>query len=330
MASFNDMRMGKGILGKIGPSVGKNMDADGIASGASPAPSQPQGSADTPMVMDDAQSKLLRDQNYEALTDSLLTNYNMRMNSQKYLRNALAAQGLNANGYGNTASIGINTTAMNNANAALQNYYSQESQITADLTARNEQKAQESDNQLAQFIINYGNGDLDKIHSFLENYGYWDRDANDYSQAFKSLDSARQSYLKGLVEAAASQTQATPGSDIKYGDGKLSDWLTNNTVPGYDYESLRKSKWGVGQGATNTLDDGANGVANELNVMQAGIEGGQYKNGDVFKLTNNKGGWETYVLYYGGKYWRVNKEFYDSYRGGSHWSIRDGHDTVKE
>lgn len=326
---MNEMK--NSVLSRISGSVGDNL---GRSRDTNPSVGLTGTSNDeTPMVMDDAQSKLLRDQNYQALADSLLTNYNMRMNSQKYLRNALAAQGVNANGYGSTANIGINTTAMNNANTALQNYYKQEDQITSDLASRNDAAQKESDNQLAQFIINYGNGDLDKIHSFLENYGYWDPSANngegDYSDAFKSLDSARQSYIKGLVEAAGTQ-DTTPGANIKYGDEKLSTWLTQNSVPGYDYESLRKSKWGIGEGATNTLDSGGNGVANELDVMQAGIEGGQYKNGDVFKLTNNNGGWETYVLYYGGKYWRVNKEFYDNYKGGSRWSIRDKHSTVKE
>lgn len=298
-----------------------------------PTQTQPSVTPNSSLALDDAQSKLLKEQNYTALANNLISNYNMKMNSQRYLQNSLASIGVANSGYGSTAQIGINTTAANNAATALQNYWATQDKINADLATRNDAKQTESDNQLAAFITNYGNGDKAKIDSFFQDYGYKDANGN-WTDKFNQLDASRQSYFRSLENASVDTSLQSSDSGIRYGDKLLSDYLGANSIPVYDYEGLKSSKWGAGEGARNTLADGKNGVKTELEMMQAGIEGGQYRSGDVFKLTNkggnNGGGWSTYVLYYQGKYYRVNEDFYNSYRGGSRYQLWGDKYATKE
>lgn len=280
---------------------------------------------------DDALAKAKRDQNYKSFYNTAIQLYNMKNNANKYLSNQLASQGLNTQGYGSSAQIGVNNQAANLYAENLQNYNNNEQEITNDAISRNESNQAEQDNQLVTFIQNSiaNGGGTEQINKFLQNYGYMDESGN-YTDKWNSLDDSRKAYIQSVIDGADTTTEpeGTISSNIKYNDMSLEKWLAYNELKAYDWNSLKTSKWGSGEGANNALDS-SSGVANELNKLEEGINADRFKSGDVFKLGHGNNEWTVNVLYYNGKFYRVDDNFYNTYTGNK-YNIYDSNKIVKQ
>lgn len=168
---------------------------------------------------EDAKAKALSDQNYKAYLNTAIQQYSMKNNTQKYLNNELASRGLNSQGYGTSAHVGINNHAINLYNQNLQNYNQTEQQIQSDLLDRQEQLSAEKDNQLVTFLSQAENQEA--INKYMQNYGYMNKDGS-YTEEWNNLDPTRKAYIQSVVDMNNNQNTSQPqvGGVLEYADDK--------------------------------------------------------------------------------------------------------------
>ena len=242
-------------------------------------------------IYDDALAKAKREQNYKAYYNSAIQAYNMKNRAQKYLDNALANQGLNTQGYGSSAHVGINNQAINLYSQAQSDYNTNAQQITEDAMNRKEEKDTELDNQLITFIQNaIDNGDYDSIDKYLENYGY-KKDGE-----WTNLSDDRQAYIRSMIDTAGDTSSTNQWAQYY---SSIDDLLGSN------YSNRNGETYTIGEGfnnQTNTLFD-------ELNKGTIGV-------GDYVHMNNNWGDNVYFVVTKNGLKQVTQEEYTQNCNGG--------------
>lgn len=227
-------------------------------------------------VYDDALAKAKREQNYKSYYNTAIQAYNMKNRAQKYLDNALASQGLNTQGYGSSAHVGINNEALNLYAQAQSDYNNNEMQITEDAINRYDQKQTEQDNQLITFIQNaIDNGDKDAINKYLQNYGYLDEYGNQ-TDKWNNLDDDRKAFIQSVID----------GKDLGTANDNMGNYYNNQ-------DAFKAGTYINRNGEVYTLGEG---FSNECNELFTKISNGTYKYGTTIHM-KNKWGDDIYLEY---------------------------------
>lgn len=191
-----------------------------------------------PTVYDDALAKVKRDQNYKSFYNNAIQLYNMKSNAQKYLDNEMASNGLQTQGYGSSAKVGINNQAINLYEKNFKDYNDTEQTITQDAFNRYNDKQVELDNQLVTFLQNdINNEDSDAINKHLTNYGYMQQNEDgsySYTDKWTNLDADRKAFIKSLIDSSSSKGDTTfYGSNYNYSeDGEVPTYDSSNKLVG--------------------------------------------------------------------------------------------------
>lgn len=285
-----------------------------------PAPKTPE--IDPSAVYMDEIEAAAHDKNYKALLDADIAAYQLKMNTQKYLRNGLAAQGLDNQGYGTSAHVGVENTAANLYAQNLENFNQAESEEHTAAIGRQEAASTESDNQLVTFL-QYSDGSSESIAGYMDKYGYVQGDDGNWykkgDDGKADLSKPASNYVQAAVQSASenatsSSVDYSSNSDDSIVSGAQS-FLQNYASKysgvnsnGYgSVDDLRKVTVGnKDNGSTDSLN---NIVKNELNYLEARINTGTIADGTLFKLQRGNGYGEAYlVLYLGGKLYIVSDD----------------------
>ena len=217
------------------------------------------------VYMDEIQ-KAMSEKNYKALLQSDIAAYNLKQNSQKYLDQMLAGQGLAGQWYGTSAHIGIENSAQNLYAQNLENYAESERQALVEAQERKDAADLENDKQLYFYLTN-SDGSDDSIAQYMANYGYTLKDGK-------------------WVDANGNEASGYVLSAIQYAKDNA---VENEGIRGAYYGSLEAL-----MGATYIDKDG--GVSNfndnfskESEYIYTKAINGQYDDGTVIKVTNGRG-----------------------------------------
>ena len=277
--------------------------------------------------------KAASEKNYKTLLQSDIAAYNLKMGTQKYLNNALAAKGLGTQGYGTSAHVGVENQAQNLYAQNLENYNEAEATALSEAQARQKEEeektiaeakaeATESDNQLVTFL-QYSDGSEESVAGYMDKYGYvqggdgyWYKKDKDGKPDTSQPASA---YVMAAVQSAtenASSGAPTYGSEssntvTQGAQNALTQWASSYSgidKNGYGSVSdLRSAVVGrVDNEQTGTLESV---IKNELDYLEARINTGTIADGTLFKLQRGSGRGEAYlVLYYGGRLYIVSDD----------------------
>jgi hypothetical protein len=290
--------------------------------------------------MDEIQ-KYQHEKNYKALFNSDIAAYNLKQQTQKNLNNELASSGMQTQGYGTSAHVGVENNTANlysqnqQAYNEAENTAAEEAQTRADTNAEKaETAATESDNQLATFL-SYSDGSDDQISSYMKNYGYtlqsdgtWkDKDGNQPSN-----------YILSTIESVKNGT-ATTNTDIEVDSTKKStyDSTLTGAEGGVSFVNANKSTYSgintagyssndiasatVGNKDNTSTDTLKNIVGDEVQAMVNYVKDGKATDGTLFRLQRGSGKGETYlVMYVNGKFYLCSDD--DREQDGSQVSNR--------
>ena len=261
--------------------------------GGNPTDAGGDGGNDATNIYLDEIQKAASEKNYKTLLQSDIAAYNLKMNTQKYLNNNLAASGLNTQGYGTSAHTGVENTAQNlyAQNLATYNEAEQTAQTAAE--ERADTKSTENDNQLVTYL-QYSDGSDEQIANYMANYGYtkdedgvWkDADGNKASAYILSaIESAKNNHAATGSEFAASVTSGKSGADASI----LSKW---------DDKTLMK----------NTFGDNYEKYSNEIKYMFNNPEfQEQVTDGLTVHLVNGQDdSYGAYFIYYNGSWYKTD------------------------
>lgn len=254
------------------------------------------GGGDATNIYLDEIQKAASEKNYKTLLQSDIAAYNLKMNTQKYLNNNLAASGLNTQGYGTSAHTGVENAAQNlyAENLATYNEAEQTAQTAAETRA--DAKSTENDNQLVTYL-QYSGGSDEQIANYMANYGYtqdangvWkDANGNEASAyVLSAIESAKANHTTSGSEFAASVIGA---SDRKSGTNAsiLSKW---------NDKALMKYEFG----------DNYEKYSNEIKYMLQNSEfQEQVTDGLTVHLVNGQDdSYGAYFIYYNGSWYKTN------------------------
>lgn len=286
-----------------------------------PAPKTPE--IDPSAVYMDEIEAAAHDKNYKALLDADIAAYQLKMNTQKYLENGLAAQGLGNQGYGTSAHVGVENTAANLYAQNLENFNQAESEEHTAAIGRQEAASTESDNQLVTFL-QYSDGSSESIAGYMDKYGYVQGDDGNWykkgDDGKADMSKPASNYVQSAIQSATENAAANGSADysansdpnvVSGAQNALQNWGSKysgiNTNGYASVSDLRQAV--VGNRDNSTTDKLQNIVTNELNYLEARINTGTIADGTLFKLQRGNGFGEAYlVLYLGGKLYIVSDD----------------------
>lgn len=228
------------------------------------------GDANLDSVYEDAMSRSIKTQNYKDFYNAAIQNRVFEQNSQKYLNNTLASQGLNNMGYGTSMMAGITNAANNRSSEAYDAYL--QANREADQAALSRQE--DNIDSLLQEIAAGGERSAE-LNQFLVNAGYMDPDGN-YTESFNALTPAQQARIKNAMAIA----NAAKGN-------------TGESATGISLDALKARTFGDDRDA-QTMDAKFN---YELTALNNAVNNGNIKAGEVVKMTNSNTGETAYVRY---------------------------------
>lgn len=249
----------------------------------------PTPAQDPNAIYADEIQRAMSEKNYKALLNADIAAYNLKMNTQKHLDANLAAQGLGSQGYGTTAHVGIDNSAMNLYAQNLENYNANESQYLAEAQERKTQQEQEFDNQLFQFLNLYSDGSEASIASFMDKYGYELRDG---VWVNKQTGEPAAPYIQGAVQATMEGNASTQEGT------KLADFVTsaiNSNPTGPNSE--------VGYGRDTAMKGQVDSFYEHVNKL---VESGDIKEGTAINWRDGR--W--YAIYHDGKFYFISEDYY--------------------
>ena len=280
----------------------------------------------TAIYMDEIH-KAASEKNYKALLNADIAAYNLKMNTKKYLDNELASRGLNTQGYGTSAHIGVDNAAANLYAQNLENYnQANEDALVAaqerEKEAINEAKANatEADNQLVTFL-QYSDGSDESIANYMDKYGYklkdgvWvNKETGEPASAY--VQSAVQSAMEngsssGTNAYRTDYSEISPATITAGAESVLANWASNyKNVDKNGYESAEALRDAVvGNKDNSSTDKLGNIVGFELGKLQKMIDNGSLKDGTLIKLQRDSGYHEAYlVLYLNGRLYVVSDD----------------------
>lgn len=279
----------------------------------------PQQDLDT--VFMDEIHKAVSEKNYKNFLQSNIAAYNLKMNARKYLGNTLASQGLGSQGYGTTAHIGVENQAQNLYAQNLENYHQNELDALTEAKQRQETNLLEKDKELAEYLGKTDGSD-DQIAAQMSNYGYvqaqdglwYKKDAEgkpDKSSPAPNFITGMITYMKQQGTTAPQYGSTATDSEIANAQNFLKAYAVgkdeNGNPTGYDsVADLRGIK--VHTGDDSKTDETLGYIVNdELKTLENRLNGGNIKDGTLFKLQNGGDKHEAYlILYLGGKLYLVS------------------------
>lgn len=251
------------------------------------------GGGDATNIYLDEIQKAASEKNYKTLLQSDIAAYNLKMNTQKYLNNNLAASGLNTQGYGTSAHTGVENAAQNlyAENLATYNEAEQTAQTAAETRA--DTKSTENDNQLVTYL-QYSDGSDEQIANYMANYGYT-QDANGVWKDANGNEAS--AYVLSAIESAKAN-HTTSGSEFAASvvEGKSG---TNASI---------LSKWSDKALMKNTFGDNYEKYSNEIKYMLQNSEfQEQVTDGLTVHLVNGSDdSYGAYFIYYNGSWYKTD------------------------
>ena len=244
------------------------------------------GDANLDSVYEDAMSRSIKTQNYKDFYNTAIQNRVFEQNSQKYLNNTLANQGLNNMGYGTSMMAGITNAANNRASGAYDAYL--QANREADQAALSRQE-DDIDSLLQE--ITAGGERSAELNQFLVNAGYMDTDGN-YTESFNALTPAQQARIKNAMAVA----NASQGN-------------TGKSEAGVSLETLAGSTYGDDANAKTMSEK----FRDELIALQNAANNGSLKEGDAIVIRNGNDGSEAYLVYNSdGTFSQISAEQYNA------------------
>ncbi len=211
---------------------------------------------------DDAYRKLVHDKNYSALTEKLISNYNAKQQTQKYLQNNINALGYANSGYGASMQANTQNTYNNLYAQDLSSYRNAELQADEEALTRKENLAKEKDEQLVTYLQNAANNgaSVQQLDTLMGNYGYKYDNEKGWIDANGNSASA---YVKSMYDTASMNNNGTSG--------------------GYSIEQLRSIKSGDNYNASSIAES----FDRETRALQNYAASGKLHEGDVIRLQHN-------------------------------------------
>lgn len=276
---------------------------------------------DPASVYADEIQKAASEKNYKALLQADIAAYNLKRQTQKYLGNELAMQGLGNQGYGTTAHVGIENQAQNLYAQNLANYNLAQADAATQAQKRAEDQSLDNDKELTSWLQGVY-GDPEGVAEQMGNYGYvQDADGKWYKKdADGNPDKTRPA--SSYVSAAASDALRQGNAAANYGNqsnskivagarSALQNWASK--YEGVDQNGYA-SATDLGEASVGRLDNSGTGklkdvVGNELKALESRIKTGTIADGTMFKLQRGGGHGEAYlVLYLDGKLYLVSDD----------------------
>lgn len=225
--------------------------------------------------------KAASEKNYKALLQNDIAAYNLKMNTQKYLDNALASQGLGSQGYGTSAHVGASNLGAQLYAQNQEAFDQAESDALLAAQERQTASATENDNQLATFL-QYSDGSEESIASYMGKYGYTKNNDGVWVDANGNPAS---SYIQAAAQSASENAGGNASAYAKYS----SLIAQGNEGNGFAVTDLEKMA-------------NINGIKNggEVGDLLAAIQNGEIKNGTVIRLNTVKLNGQKYYVYING------------------------------
>lgn len=286
------------------------------SSNAAPTPTTDPSS----VYMDEIQ-KATVEKNYKTLLKSDIAAYNLKMNTQKYLNNSLAAQGVGTQGYGTSAHIGAENNASQLYAENQENFNDAEATAASEAQTRADTAGTENDNQLVTYL-QYSDGSDEQIAEYMKSYGYtqqsdgtWkDSNGNQPSSYVKSaIYSAKNGSSSSSSTVKVDSTSSTAYDGSKYGTDQMADngvGFVNAYKSSYDgvssdgYTTENVKSLTVGNKDNTSTDTLKNIVGDEVQLMINYVKDGKASDGTLFRLQRGSGYGEAYLVMY------VNGKFY--------------------
>ena len=263
------------------------------------------GSSGTNIYLDEIQ-KAASEKNYKTLLQSDIAAYNLKMNTQKYLNNNLAASGLNTQGYGTSAHAGVENAAQNlyAENLATYNEAEQTAQTAAE--ERADTKSTENDNQLVTYL-QYSDGSDEQIANYMANYGYT-QDANGVWKDANGNEAS--AYVLSAIESAKNNNSTDTETKFAETAKGTSEGITSDDYKAiytngnelYSDSAELKAKFG----------DDYRRYTNELKYMftdstfQESVTNGL----TVHLVNGSKDEYGAYFVYYNGAWYKTTAEYF--------------------
>lgn len=265
------------------------------------------------LYMDEIQ-KAEHDKNYKVLLQSDIAAYNLKMNTQKYLNNSLAGQGLGTQGYGTSAHVGVENKATELYAQNLENYNQAESDALSAAQERQAQANTENDNQLVTFL-QYSDGSEKSIDGYMDKYGYVKGNDGKWYQkgADGKADTTKpaSNYVMAAVQSATENASANSTYGIskeessKQADAFINAYGVQSTTNGVSIDDLGSlTVTAEDNKTTKPLSDV---VSNELAYLKNNIK--NYQDGTLIKLGRGSGSYEAYLfIYRDGEFYLVSND----------------------
>lgn len=218
---------------------------------------------------------LAEDQQYTKLLDKEIQLENSKSNALKYTNNAMAANGLNATGYGSSANAGIYNQYLSNLSTMKQDTDTEvnnlESEKRSELNDLSDDRFESLTTMLSQAQSS------DDLNSLMSDYGYGtiNEDTGEFSWNEKPSNMSDDDwaqlkyYYKLQNETIASNTDTTP------------DYATYTSL-----DTLKAATFVQSDGNVATFQDHFD---SEANLVWHHASVGDYSAGDTIKITNGEG-----------------------------------------
>lgn len=219
------------------------------------------------------------EKNYKALLQNDVAAYNLKMNTQKYLDNSLASQGLGTQGYGTSAHVGVSNMGANLYAQNQEAFNQAESDALLAAQERQTASATENDNQLATFL-QYSDGSEESIASYMGKYGYTKNNDGVWVDANGNPAS---SYIQAAAQSASENAGGNASAYSKYSS------------------LIAQGKEGNGFAVSDLEKFNSHGeVTPEVTELLTAIQNGEVKNGTVIRLNKVRLNEQKYWVYING------------------------------
>lgn len=231
----------------------------------------------------DEYQRLADAKDYSTLLDKAISDYNMKVQTQKYMNNTLANSGLDNSGYAQSMQAGTQNAYMNLLGTDYSAY--------AQSIAQNENDALDRQKETDEQLVTYLNAaqDAAQVASVMSNYGYTRKDNGQWVDRNGNPAS---SYVSAMADLANANNGA---------GGK-----------GYTLDEIAQISSGDNYGS-GTMNDT---YGNELQAIRNKANRNELKPNEVIMLQSGKGGNEFLRVNSDGTYSRISmKEWLNSNNG---------------
>lgn len=239
----------------------------------------------------DEYQRLADAKDYSTLLDKAISDYNMKVQTQKYMNNTLANSGLDNSGYAQSMQAGTQNAYMNLLGTDYSAY--------AQSIAQNENDALDRQKETDEQLVTYLNAaqDAAQVASAMSNYGYT---RNDNGQWVDRNGNPASSYVSAMADLANANSGA---------------------VKGYTIDSIANMPTGDDNGSPTYNDK----FGYELKAIQNKATRGGIAGGQVIKVISGQDGSEAYFRYNSdGSLTIISRKEYEGADSKNRLEVKDG------